>query len=263
MPLTTGTRIGSYEIVSALGAGGMGEVFRARDTKLNRDVAIKVLPDRVAPDPERRARFEREAQTLAAFNHPRIAQIYGVVEVGDREGRQTGALALVMEYVDGEDLAQRLTRGPVLVEDAIAVAVQIAEGLEAAHERGIVHRDLKPANVKVTSDGSVKVLDFGLAKAVGAEADPVSAISDSPTFTSPVHMTQAGTLLGTAPYLAPEQVRGKPADRRADIWAFGCVLYEMLVGRPPFRGESLPDTLGAIVRDPPRWDELPPATPPA
>jgi len=262
MPFTTGTRIGSYEIVSALGAGGMGEVFRARDTKLNRDVAIKVLPDRVASDPERRARFEREAQTLAAFNHPRIAQIYGVIELDDRAGRRTGSLALVMEYVDGEELAERLARGPVQVDDAIAVAVQIAEGLEAAHERGIVHRDLKPANVKVTSDGTVKVLDFGLAKAVGSEADPASAISDSPTFTSPVHVTQVGTLLGTAPYIAPEQVRGKPADRRADIWAFGCVLYEMIVGRPPFRGESLADTLGTIVRDPPRWDELPAATPP-
>jgi serine/threonine-protein kinase len=238
----------------------MGEVFRARDTKLNRDVAIKVMPDRVATDPERLARFEREAQTLAAFNHSRIAQIYGVIELDDRTGRQARALALVMEYVDGEDLAQRLTRGPVPVEDALAIAVQIAEALEAAHERGIVHRDLKPANVKVTPGGVVKVLDFGLAKAVGSEADP-AAIANSPTYTSPAHVTHVGTLLGTAPYLAPEQVRGKPADRRADIWAFGCVLYKLLVGHAPFGGESLADTLGAIVKDTPRWDDLPAETP--
>jgi serine/threonine-protein kinase len=262
MPLKTGTRIGSYEIVSALGAGGMGEVFRARDTKLNRDVAIKVLPDSVATDPERLARFEREAQTLAAFNNPRIAQIYGVIELGDTPGQGAPVVALVMEFVDGEDLAQRLARGPMLVDDAFAIALQIADGLEAAHERGIVHRDLKPANVKVTPDGVVKVLDFGLAKAVGSTPD-AEAISNAPTFTSPAQMTQVGTLLGTAHYIAPEQVRGKAADRRADIWAFGCVLYEMLVGRPPFYGESLADTLGAIVKDPPRWDDLPAATPPS
>jgi serine/threonine protein kinase len=216
MPLAAGTRIGSYEIVSLLGAGGMGEVFRARDTKLNRDVAIKVLPDSVALDRERRARFEREAQTLAAFNHSRIAQIYGVIELGERVAPHPGALALVMEYVDGEDLAVRLVRGPLPIDDAVTIAVQIAEGLEAAHERGIVHRDLKPANVKVTSEGAVKVLDFGLAKSVGGEGDAV-ALSNSPTFTTPAGVTQAGTLLGTAPYMAPEQVRGKTADRRADI----------------------------------------------
>ena len=260
MPLAAGTRIGSYEIVSPLGAGGMGEVFRARDTKLNRDVAIKVLPDSLALDRERRARFEREAQMLAAFNHPRIAQIYGVIELGEREARHSGGLALVMEYVDGEDLAVRLALGPIPLDDAVAIAVQIAEGLEAAHERGIVHRDLKPANVKVTSEGVVKVLDFGLAKSVGFETDAV-ALSKSPTFTIPADVTHAGTLLGTAPYMAPEQVRGKTVDRRADIWAFGCVLYEMLVGRQPFAGESLADTLSAIVKDQPRWENLPPATP--
>ena len=261
MSFAAGTRIGPYEIVSALGAGGMGEVFRARDTKLNRDVAIKILPESVAADGERRARFEREAQTLAAVNHSRIAQIYGVIELDDRASRPAGALALVMEFVDGEDLAARLRRGPLPLDDALAIAVQIAEGLEAAHERGVIHRDLKPANVKVTPDGHVKVLDFGLAKAMASEAYAPAATANSPTFTSPVHVTQAGSLLGTAPYLAPEQVRGKPADRRADIWAFGCVLYELLVGHPPFTGESIPDVLGAIVRDTPRWDELPASTP--
>jgi len=270
MSLAAGARIGPYEIVSAIGAGGMGEVFRARDTKLNRDVAIKILPDSVAADEERRARFEREAQTLAAVNHSRIAQIYGVIEgppeggpynSGAGTGMSRPTLALVMEFVDGEDLAQRLTRGPLPLDEALAIAVQIAEGLEAAHERGIVHRDLKPANVKVTPDGHVKVLDFGLAKAVAAEVSGPIASSNSPTFTSPVHVTQAGSLMGTAPYLAPEQVRGKPADRRADIWAFGCVLYELLAGHPPFAGESIPDLLGAIVRDPPRLDDLPSSTP--
>ena len=263
MPLIAGMHVGPYEIVSALGAGGMGEVFRARDTKLNRDVAIKVLPDSLAADPDRRARFEREAQTLAACNHSRIAQIYGVIELGDPSEPDTGSTALVMEYVEGEDLAERLTGGPIPLDDALAIAAQIAEGLEAAHERGIVHRDLKPANVKVTPDGSVKVLDFGLAKAVTSETAPLPATSNSPTFTSPVHVTQAGSLLGTAPYLAPEQVRGKPVDRRADIWAFGCVLFEMLAGHTPFRGESIADMLGAIVKDVPRWDDLPTTTPPA
>jgi serine/threonine-protein kinase len=261
MSLTAGTRIGPYEIVSALGAGGMGEVFRARDTKLNRDVAIKVLPDNVAADSERLARFEREAQTLAAVNHSRIAQIYGVIELGTATERDPGTVALVMEFVAGEDLAQRLTRGPIPLDDAVTIARQIAEGLEAAHERGIVHRDLKPANVKVTPDGSVKLLDFGLAKAAVSETSSLPATSNSPTFTSPVNVTQAGSLLGTAPYLAPEQVRGKPADRRADIWAFGCVLFEMLAGQPPFRGESMADVLGAIVRDQPRLDDLPASTP--
>ena len=279
MSLAAGARIGPYEIVSAIGAGGMGEVFRARDTKLNRDVAIKILPDSVAADEERRARFEREAQTLAAVNHSRIAQIYGVIEgppeggphnvdvgsgphnAGVAAGPGLPMLALVMEFVAGEDLAQRLGRGPLPLDEALAIAVQIAEGLEAAHERGIVHRDLKPANVKVTPHGHVKVLDFGLAKAVAAETSGPIASSNSPTFTSPVHVTQAGSLMGTAPYLAPEQVRGKPADRRADIWAFGCLLYEMLTGHPPFAGESIPDLLGAIVRDPPRLDDLPASTP--
>jgi serine/threonine-protein kinase len=255
-------RIGPYEIVSAIGAGGMGEVFRARDTKLQRDVAIKVLPDRLAAHQERLARFEREAQMLAALNHARIAQIYGVLDLGDRSRLQAAAVGIVMEYVDGEDLAQRLARGPMPVDDAVAIAVQITEAVEAAHERGIVHRDLKPANVKVTPGGLVKVLDFGLAKAVTSEPDP-GAISDSPTLTSPADVTQAGTLMGTAQYLAPEQVRGKPADRRADIWAFGCVLYEMLVGHPAFTGESVADTLGAIVKDSPRWEDLPAGTPDA
>ncbi len=251
---------GPYRVLSKLGEGGMGKVFRARDTKLNRDVAIKVLPDSVATDPERLARFEREAQTLAAFNHPRIAHIYGVLELDARAGQRSRAFALVMELVDGDDLAERLKQGSLPVEDALTIAVQIAEALEAAHERGIIHRDLKPANVKVTPEGVVKVLDFGLAKAAGSEPDPPSS-ANSPTYTSPANVTQAGTLLGTAPYLAPEQVRGKPADRRADIWAFGCVLYELLAGHQPFSGESLADTLGSIVKDQPKWDDLPASTP--
>ena len=264
MALAIGTRIGSFDIVAALGAGGMGEVYRARDTKLNRDVAIKVLPDAVATDSERRARFEREAQALAAINHSRIAQIYGVVDIGARgeKGEAAGGLAVVMEYVDGEDLAHRLARGPLAVDDAVAIAAQIAEGLEAAHERGIVHRDLKPANVMVASDGRVKILDFGLAKPAGSATD-LAALPDSPTLTVAAAVTHSGTLLGTVPYMAPEQVRGKPVDRRVDIWAFGCVLYETFAGHPPFSGESLADVLGAIAKDPPHWENLPAATPPA
>jgi len=262
MPIAPGTRIDSYEIVSAVGAGGMGEVFRARDTKLNRDVAIKVLPDSVATDPERLTRFEREAQTLAALNHPHIAQIYGVLELDARAGQPHRVFALVMEFVAGDDLAERLTRGPVPIDEAVGMATQIAEALEAAHDRGIIHRDLKPANVKVTPDGIVKVLDFGLAKAVGSEPDTTDT-ANSPTYTSQPNLTRHGTLLGTAAYLAPEQVRGKPVDRRVDIWAVGCVLYELLVGHQPFNGESLADTLGSIVKDPPRWDDLPVDTPPA
>jgi Tol biopolymer transport system component/predicted Ser/Thr protein kinase len=252
MTLTPGSRIGAYEIVAAIGAGGMGEVYRAHDPKLRRDVAIKVLPDLFARDPERLARFEREARTLALLNHPHVAQVYGV------EGG-----ALVMEFVEGEDLAQRIARaGAIPLEEALPIALQIAEALEAAHEQGIIHRDLKPANIKVRSDGNVKVLDFGLAKAVGVDHDgPVAELANSPTITSPFAMSNLGVILGTAAYMAPEQAKGKPLDKRVDIWAFGCVLYEMLTGRRPFDGEDVTDTLAAIVRGDPDWSALPANTP--
>jgi serine/threonine-protein kinase len=252
MSLNTGARIGPYVVESAIGAGGMGEVYRARDSKLNRDVAIKVLPDLLATDPERLARFTREAQTLAALNHPNIAHVHGLEQLPNH------ASALVMELVEGQDLSEIIARGPIPIADALPIARQIADGLEAAHEQGIVHRDLKPANVKVRADGTVKVLDFGLA--MGAPAgDP--AIANSPTFTSPLMLTQMGVLLGTAAYMAPEQARGKTVDKRADIWAFGCVLYEMLSGRKAFDGESIADVLGAIVSRDPDWTCLPAGLP--
>ena len=234
LALTAGTRIGAYEIVTALGAGGMGEVFRARDTKLNRDVAIKVLPDSFASDAERLARFTREAQTLAALNHPNIAHIHGLEE-------SSGVSALVMELVEGEDLSQRIARGPIPIDEALPIARQIAEALEAAHEQGIIHRDLKPANIKVAADGTVKVLDFGLAKLahVGRRGEPLPSVTASPTITSPAMMTGVGVMLGTAAYMSPEQAKGREADKRSDIWAFGCVLYEMLTGKRPFEGEDV------------------------
>ena len=251
MPLSAGTRLGPYGIVALIGAGGMGEVYRARDTKLNRDVAIKVLPDRFASDPERLARFTREAQTLAALNHPNIAHIHGLEE-------SEGVRALIMELVDGEDLAQRLRRGAIPLDDALTIAKQIAEALEAAHDQGIVHRDLKPANIKLRSDGTVKVLDFGLAKLAHPEAIPGHAdVTATPTITSPAMMTRVGVILGTAAYMAPEQAKGREADRRSDIWAFGCVLYEMLTGRRAFDGEDMTEVLGAVVRLEPNWEALP------
>jgi Tol biopolymer transport system component len=265
MPLEPGTRLGPYEILSAIGAGGMGEVYRARDTRLQRDVAIKILPASVVADDDRLARFTREAQMLAALNHPGIAQIFGTAEVpGDGGGRGE---ALAMEFVDGEDLAARIARGPLPLDDALAIARQIAEALDYAHERGIVHRDLKPANVKVLPDGTVKVLDFGLAKAVEVGGPAVAtgsgpAAARSPTFTSPA-MTHMGVILGTAAYMAPEQAKGKPVDRRADIWALGVVLFEMLTGRTLFGGETVTDTIAQVITQPPRFDLLPPATPAA
>ena len=214
MALTIGARIGPYEILSALGAGGMGEVYRARDTRLHRDVAVKVLPESFASDRERLARFQREAQTLASLNHPNIAHIHGLEESGN--GR-----ALVMELVEGDDLSQRIARGAIPIDEALPIANQIAQALEAAHEQGIIHRDLKPANIKVRPDGTVKVLDFGLAKAM----DPVGASGvdamNSPTLSN--HATQAGIILGTAAYMSPEQARGSTVDKRADVWAFGVV----------------------------------------
>ena len=249
--------VGPYRILGKVGEGGMGEVYRARDTKLHRDVAVKVLPDLFARDPERLARFEREARTLAAVNHPYIAQVYGV------EGT-----ALVMEFVDGEDLAQRIAReGAIPLDEVIPIALQIAEAVAAAHEQGIIHRDLKPANIKVRDDGTVKVLDFGLAKALAAPdvrgSAPAPSIDNSPTITSPFQLSKLGVALGTAAYMAPEQAKGKPLDKRVDIWAFGCVLFEMVTGRKPFDGEDVTDVLAAIVRDQPNWTALPADTPAA
>jgi serine/threonine-protein kinase len=249
MALAAGTRIGSNEILGAIGAGGMGEVYRARDTKLNRDVAIKVLPEIFALDPDRLARFTREAQTLASLNHPNIAAIYGI------EDR-----ALVMELVEGDDLSVLMARGPIPLAEALPIAKQIAEALEAAHEQGIVHRDLKPANIKVRADGTVKVLDFGLAKAMDPAGASSGNVANSPTLTA--HATQMGMILGTAAYMAPEQARGKAVDKRADIWAFGAVLYEMVTGRRLFPGEEISDVLAAVLRQDIDWSALPPGTPP-
>ena len=252
MALTPGTRLGVYEISAQLGAGGMGQVFRARDTKLNREVALKVLPDSFANDPDRMARFTREAQTLASLNHPNIAHVHGLEEAG-------AVRALVMELVEGEDLSRRLVRGAIPLDEALAIARQIAEALEAAHDRGIVHRDLKPANIKVRADGTVKVLDFGLAKPL--DPNPASAPADNPAAITTPAMTEAGMILGTAAYMSPEQARGKAVDKRADIWAFGCVLYEMLTGARLFAGDSVPETLGLIFSREPELATLPSATP--
>ena len=256
MTLSPGTKLGPYEIVGPLGAGGMGEVYRARDRKLERDVALKVLPQAVASDADRLARFEREAKTLAAVNHPNIAQVFGLEEGRADGGPSTSAI--VMELVEGEELSAIIARGPIPVADAIAIARQIAEALEAAHEQGIVHRDLKPGNVKVRPDGTVKVLDFGLAKAV--EAAAAAGGTKSPTITSPA-MTHAGVVLGTAAYMAPEQAKGKVVDRRADIWSFGGVLYEMLTGMRAFPGEDVTDTIVSIMSREPDWLKLPAETP--
>ena len=259
--MNVGQRLGAYDIVAAIGAGGMGEVFRARDAKLNRDVAIKVLPAAFAQDPERLARFEREARLLASLNHSNVAHVYGFESAALPDSSTAHFLA--MELVEGEDLAQRLARGPIPVDEAIAIAKQIAQGLEEAHEKGIVHRDLKPGNVKVTPDGKVKVLDFGLAKAL--EGDPSSSSKDSQISHSPTMsrtMTAMGVILGTAAYMSPEQARGRAVDRRADIWSFGVVLFEMLSGRRLFAGETVSDTLAAVLKTDPDWALLPPGTPP-
>src|SRR5688500_5354574 len=276
MALSPGARIGPYEIIAELGKGGMGEVYRGRDTKLNRDVAIKVLPEEFAADADRLARFSREAQVLASLNHPNIAAIYGIEQN-----------ALVMELVEGQDLsvligdhrptapaarpergaeraeAERIGVGPhsqLNFEDSIAIAKQIVDALEAAHESGIVHRDLKPGNVKVRADGTVKVLDFGLAKAMDPPSPEASAgkpvnPANSPTMTA--RMTQMGMVIGTAAYMAPEQARGRAVDRRADIWAFGVVLYEMLAGRRAFEGDDISITLANVLKEDVRWDALP------
>src|SRR3984893_5569516 len=251
MPLSTGTKLGTYEVLSAIGAGGMGEVYQAHDSNLRRDVAIKVLPEAFAHDADRLSRFRREAQLLASLNHTNIATIHGLEQSGDTS-------YLVMELVSGETLAERVKAGPLGIEEALKIAVQIAEALEAAHEKNIIHRDLKPANVKVTPEGKVKVLDFGLAKAFAGDAandDP----SNSPTLSAAA--TMQGTILGTAAYMSPEQARGKAVDKRTDIWAFGCVLYELLTARQTFHGESTTEILAAVLRGEPDWQALPATTP--
>ncbi len=255
-----GCALAQYRITASIGAGGMGEVFRARDTKLDRDVAIKVLPAAVAQDRERLARFEREAKLLALLNHPNIAHVYGFEGAVLADGSTAHFLA--MELVEGEDLAERLKRGAIPVDESIAIAKQIAEGLEEAHEHGIIHRDLKPANVKVTPDGKVKILDFGLAKAL--EADPTASAANSQLSHSPTmsrHMTEAGMIMGTAAYMSPEQARGRPVDKRTDIWAFGVVLFEMLSGTRLFAGETVSDVLAAVLTREPDWGLLPTAGP--
>jgi eukaryotic-like serine/threonine-protein kinase len=254
MPLTPGTLVGPYEILGPIGVGGMGEVYRARDTGLHRDVAIKVLPDEFAQDTERLARFEREARTLASLNHPNIATIHGLELTGPTR-------ALVMEFVDGPTLADRIAEGALPVDEALAIVRQIADALEAAHDQGIVHRDLKPANIKLRPDGTVKVLDFGLAKTI-EPSGAMTGRSMSPTITTPA-MTQAGVILGTAAYMSPEQAKGRGVDKRSDVWALGCVLYELLTGRQAFDGEDVSETLASILRSEPDWNALPESVPPA
>ncbi len=284
MTLALGTRIGPYEITGRLGAGGMGEVYRGRDARLNRDVALKVLPEAFALDGDRLARFRREAQVLASLNHPHIAAIYGLEEAGPTDAGPD-VRALVLELVEGQTLAEMLAKGSpptaqgpsqlessatslgrsrgLAIDEALAIARQICDALDAAHDQGIIHRDLKPANIKVRPDGSVKVLDFGLAKATEAVTSAPLSLSMSPTVTSPAAITGGGVILGTAAYMSPEQARGKLVDKRSDVWAFGCVLYEMLTGRRAFDGEDVTDTLSRVLQREPDFTALPPETPQA
>ena len=259
MALASGIRVGPYEINGLIGVGGMGEVYRATDTKLKRDVAIKVLPAALASDPDRLARLQREAELLAALNHPNIAAIYGVEDFRGGGTSDPPTIALAMELVEGPTLADRIAYGAIPFDEALGLAKQIAEALEAAHERGIVHRDLKPANIKVRTDGRVKVLDFGLAKeherGSGSSGPGLTSVRQAPA------LTEMGMILGTAAYMSPEQAKGRPSDKRSDIWAFGCVLYEMLTGRCTFAGEDFSDTLAAVLRGQPDWSALPPETP--
>ena len=250
MPIQPGQTLSHYRLVEKIGEGGMGEVYRASDTKLDRDVALKVLPEAFTSDPERLARFEREAKVLASLNHPKIGGIYGLEEA-------EGTKALVLELVEGPTLADRIAHGPIPLDEALPIATQIAEALEAAHEAGVIHRDLKPANIKVRADGTVKVLDFGLAKALDTtpEGDP----SQFPTLTAAA--TQMGVIMGTAAYMSPEQARGKPVDKRSDIWAFGSVLYEMLTARRAFPGEATADIVAGIIERSPDFGALPPNVP--
>src|SRR5712692_5843433 len=252
MSLGSGEKLGPYQILALLGAGGMGEVYRARDTTLKRDVALKVLPAAFLRDPERMARFQREAEVLASLDHPNIGPIYGLVE-------SEGARALVLALIEGPTLADHIEAGPLPQAEALAIAKQVIEALEYAHDRGVVHRDLKPANVKITPDGVVKVLDFGLAKVLEDEP-PTSSLANSPTLT--LGHTRAGLILGTAAYMSPEQAVGRPVDRRSDIFSFGAVLYEMLTGQRAFPGAATPDVLEAVVKNDPDWSKLPAGTPP-
>src|SRR5262245_8338315 len=252
--LRPGTTLGPYQVLAKLGQGGMGVVWKARDTRLGRDVALKVLPEEFTRDADRLSRFEREAKLLAALNHPNIAQIYGFEVAG-------ATRALVMELVEGPTLADRIRQAPIPVDESVTIARQIAEALEDAHEKGIVHRDLKPQNIKLTADGRVKILDFGLAKAMDPAGPSPSAslIAQSPTLSGTVQ----GVILGTAAYMAPEQAAGLAVDRRADVWSFGVVLFEMLSGRPLFEGETVTHVLAAVLKDEPDLDALPAPTPPA
>ena len=247
-----GQSVAHYEITALIGEGGMGQVFRATDTKLKRDVALKILPESFAQDPQRMGRFQREAEVLASLNHPKIAGIYGLEQEGSTH-------AIAMELVEGETLAARIKKGAIPFEEALKIALQIATALEAAHEKGIIHRDLKPANVIVTPEGTAKVLDFGLAKAIEPEPSAEADLSQSPTLT--MQATQAGIILGTAAYMSPEQAKGKPVDKRADTWAFGVVLFEMLTGRKVFEAEDISDTMAAVLRAEPPWENLPADTP--
>src|SRR5215510_2797606 len=240
MTFTEGTKLGSYEILESLGSGGMGEVYRARDTRLKRDVAIKVLPEALAHDPDRLSRFQREAEVLAALNHPHIASVYDLATV-------ESSRVLIMEFVGGESLAERIARGPLPLKDALEIAKAVAEALEAAHEKGIIHRDLKPANIQLTHDGNVKVLDFGLAKVGDAEGNPVNFGTAATVMTT----AMPGLIVGTAAYMPPEQAKGRDADRTSDVWAFGCVLYEMLTGRAVFQGETLSEVLAGVLKTDP------------
>ncbi len=248
-----GTKLAHYEITSHLGTGGMGEVYQATDSKLGRSVAIKLLPEAFTHDADRAARFDREARVLASLNHPNIAAIHGIEESGGRK-------FLVMELVPGETLADRIKRGPIPLDEAVGIATQITEALEAAHEKSVVHRDLKPANIKLTADGKVKVLDFGLAKAFLTQTSNAS-LSNSPTIS--IAATQQGMILGTAPYMSPEQAKGREVDRRTDIFAFGAVLFEMLTGHQAFGGEDVADILGAVLKTEPDWTLLPANVPPS
>ena len=254
--IANGTRLGTYEVLSPLGAGGMGEVYRARDTRLGRDVAVKILPPLFSQNPERLARFEREAQLLAALNHPNIGAIYGLEKSNDTH-------FLVLELVEGNTLAARIAAGPLPLGEALRIAREMIDALEAAHDKGIIHRDLKPSNIALTADGHVKVLDFGLAKATesgvsGSEISPLG-VTHSPTLT--IAATQAGVILGTAAYMSPEQAKGRVADKRSDVWAFGCVLFEMLCGSRVFDGEDASDTMAAVLRGEPAWHTLPATVP--
>src|SRR5262245_31240485 len=266
LALTPGTRLGLYEITAQIGEGGMGQVYRATDTRLKRQVAIKILPPALAVDADRLARFQREAEVLASLNHPNIAAIHGLEEGG-------GMTALVMELVEGEDLSQRIARGAIPLDEALPIAKQIADGLEAAHEQGIIHRDLKPANIKLRPDAAVKVLDFGLAKALEPVGVASPSVSQSPTITTPARLRQGyggqakevGVIIGTAAYMSPEQAKGRPADKRSDVWAFGCVVYEMLTGARAFApgDDNVSDVLAAVLKTEPDWRALPASTPPS